>query len=305
MASPIIAIVGPTASGKSSLADTLALHFNTHVISVDALQIYKDMNIGVAKLPPEERKAKLDMVDCAELEETYSVQRFQQEARTCVESLRIHHKQVILCGGTGLYLNAVIDDMHFPQGSFENPQRHYYESLVEVEGSDFVFKLLCKRDPASAALIHPHNVRRVIRALEMLDDGISYAEHVKGLQRLKPFYTARIYGLSWPREELYSRIEKRVEAMIEQGLVDEVVRLKARGLQQSKTASQAIGYQEILSYLDGTYSLEMAVDLIKRRTRHYAKRQISWFSRDPRVEWLDCTTQSLDGMCHKIINDIS
>lgn len=283
----VVAIVGPTASGKSALADELAVRLATSVISVDAMQVYRGMDVGTAKTPVEERRAPLLMIDVADVGDDYSVRLFQRGARACIDDLLCAHRLPILCGGTGLYLNAVVDRMEFPAGATESPARERYERYLEQEGSEALYALLSARDPASAALIHPNNTRRVVRALEMLEGGVSYAEHHKGLHECKPFYDARIFGLAMSRERLYRRINERVDLMMEQGLLAEVEALLDRGLGSSATARQAIGYKEILDYLDGACSLDEAVETIKTRSRRYAKRQLSWFRRDGRVSWLD------------------
>lgn len=289
---PVIAVVGPTASGKSSLADLLARRLTSEVVSVDAMQVYRGMDIGTAKTPRAERLAPLRMVDVCDPSDDYSVQLFQRDCRAVVDELLGQGEVPVLCGGTGLYLNAVIDDMRFPAGEKGAKERSVYEGMAEELGADRLYRLLQERDPASAALIHPNNVRRVVRALEMLDEGVSYAEHNKGLHKRAAWYQSFIFGLSMPRELLYRRIEERVDLMIEQGLVEEVRGLHEAGAFGNTTAGQAIGYKELVGYLDGSVSLENAVDAIKVRTRRYAKRQISWFKNDTRVEWIDISEVS-------------
>ena len=284
---PVLAIVGPTASGKSALAELLACTLHSSVVSVDAMQVYRGMDIGTAKIPEAERRCPLLMVDVADIGDEYSVKLFQQDGRRCVDELLGEGKVPILCGGTGLYLDAIIDDMQFPAGSSGDERRSAYERLLAQEGAQHLYKLLMERDPESAQLIHPNNTRRVIRALEMLDEGSSYARHHEGLRKLAPHYDARIWGITCDRAILYQRIDRRVDEMFAQGLVDEVVRLRARGLASTRTASQAIGYKEVLAALEGQTSMDEARELVKRRTRHYAKRQLSWLRRDGRVRWVD------------------
>ena len=302
---PLVAIVGPTASGKSSIADLVALELGTDVISVDAMQVYKGMDLGTAKTPVSERLVPLRMVDVCDPTEDYSVQIFQRDCRDVVDSLLLTGKTPVLCGGTGLYLNAVIDEMVFPRGEKGDEHRSAYETLADELGAEGLHLLLEERDPASAALIHPHNVRRVVRALEMLDEGKSYAEHNKGLKTRSPHYEARIWGLTMDRSCLYSRIEQRVDHMIQQGLVDEVASLLDKGLVRESTAGQAIGYKELIEYLSGNCSLDEAVDAIKARTRRYAKRQISWFKNDGRVRWLDMDTLSVQEARDVILGNLN
>lgn len=301
---PVLAIVGPTASGKSALADAVASRLDTSVISVDAMQVYRGMDIGTAKTPAEERPVMLEMVDVCDVADDYSVSLFQQDARSCVDRALASNKIPVLCGGTGLYLNAVIDRMEFPSGEKGDTNRSKYEALAVELGPQGLYRLLEDRDPRSAGLIHPNNVRRVIRALEMLDEGVSYAEHHEGLHQRAPYYEATIWGISMNRERLYERIEQRVDSMFKQGLVEEVQGLLEHGLRRESTAGQAIGYKELIDYFDGVCTLEEAADQIKIRTRHYAKRQISWFKRDGRVTWLDMDSLSLDDSVKRVCDSI-
>lgn len=291
MTIPVVCIVGPTASGKSALADVLAEHFSVPVISVDAMQVYRGMDIGTAKTPIQNRCVELQMVDVCDVSQNYSVDMFQKQARQCVDVLLNEHRQPVLCGGTGLYLDAVIDEMEFPSGDVQSPSREKYTRFLEKHGTDALYALLQEKDAVSAKEIHPHNTRRVIRALELYDQGLSYASIHDGLHARTPHYPVLIFGLTRKREELYARINTRVDCMFEQGLVDEVRSLLDQGLRDSKTASKAIGYKEIIDALDGLTSLDEARDLIKLHTRRYAKRQLSWLKRDKRTIWL-----SLDDM---------
>lgn len=298
---PVVAIVGPTASGKSALADAVALRLSSEVVSVDAMQVYRGMDIGTAKTPLDKRPVPLRMVDVCEAGDDYSVQLFQRGCREVVDGLLAAGRTPVLCGGTGLYLNAVIDDMRFPSGEKGSSARSPYEAIAEEQGPQALFSLLLERDPKSAELIHPNNVRRVVRALEMLDEGVSYAEHHKGLHQRKAHYEALICGLTMPRELLYERIEQRVDQMIRDGLVEEVRGLWERGLLADTTSGQAIGYKEIVGYLEGSSTLEAAIDSIKVRTRHYAKRQISWFKNDGRVKWIDISRTGIDEAAEGIL----
>lgn len=297
----VLCIVGPTASGKSALADELACRLATSVISVDAMQVYRGMDIGTAKTPVSERRRPLLMVDVADIGDAYSAQLFQEEARICIDSLCSEGKLPILCGGTGLYLDATIDDMVFPKGDTSSETRKRYEKMAEDEGSEAVYALLESRDPASAELIHPNNVRRVIRALELLDEGKSYAVQHAGLHERAPWYDASIWGIAMDRERLYRRISVRVDQMLQDGLVDEVEGLVAAGFRDTLTAMQAIGYKEIVDCLEGSCTLPEATEEIKKRTRRYAKRQLSWFKRDGRVKWLDLDQMDTNGAADMIM----
>lgn len=301
---PVACIVGPTASGKSALADLLASRLGVPVVSVDAMQVYRGMDVGTAKTPVDARPVPLEMVDVCDVDADYSVQLFQRDARFCVDATLAQNKPAVLCGGTGLYLNAVIDEMVFPSGEKGDAGRSRYEAMAEAEGAGALHALLASRDPRSAALIHPNNVRRVVRALEMLDEGLSYAEHNEGLHKRAAHYDARIWGLTMSRERLYASIERRVDQMMAQGLLDEVQDLMGRGLTRSTTGAQAIGYKELMDYLEGLCSLSEAVDKIKIRTRHYAKRQLSWFKNDGRVRWIDRDETSLQEAADLVLADL-
>ena len=286
-AGPVVCIVGPTASGKSSLAERLAVSLGSAVVSVDAMQVYRGMDIGTAKTPADERACELMMVDVCDVGDDYSVRLFQRDARACVDALLASERTPVLCGGTGLYLDAVIDEMDFPAGRTGSAARERYEAIARDEGALALHELLRGRDPKSAELIHPNNVRRVVRALEMLDEGVSYAAKHEGLRARRPHYDALLFGITMDRERLYQRIDARVDAMVEAGLVDEVRALAEGGLAETLTAMQAIGYKEVVAYLDGALTLDEAIDEVKRRSRRYAKRQLSWLRRDGRVRWLD------------------
>ena len=286
-AGPVVCIVGPTASGKSSLAERLAVTLGSAVVSVDAMQVYRGMDIGTAKTPVDERACELMMVDVCDVGDDYSVRLFQRDARACVDALLAEGRTPVLCGGTGLYLDAVIDEMDFPAGQTGSEARERYEAIARDEGALALHELLRGRDPKSAELIHPNNVRRVVRALEMLDEGVSYAAKHEGLRVRRPHYDALLFGITMDRERLYKRIDARVDAMVEAGLVDEVRALAEGGLAETLTAMQAIGYKEVVAYLDGALTLDEAIDEVKRRSRRYAKRQLSWLRRDGRVRWLD------------------
>ena len=300
-AGPVVCIVGPTASGKSSLAERLAVTLGSAVVSVDAMQVYRGMDIGTAKTPVDERACELMMVDVCDVGDDYSVRLFQRDARACVDALLAEGRTPVLCGGTGLYLDAVIDEMDFPAGRTGSEARERYEAIARDEGALALHELLRGRDPKSAELIHPNNVRRVVRALEMLDEGVSYAAKHEGLRARRPHYDALLFGITMDRERLYKRIDARVDAMVEAGLVDEVRALAEGGLAETLTAMQAIGYKEVVAYLDGALTLDEAIDEVKRRSRRYAKRQLSWLRRDGRVRWLDYDWLDEDGAARIVL----
>lgn len=296
-------IVGPTASGKSAVAERVADLVSGEVVSVDAMQVYRGMNIGTAKIPPCRRRHPLHMVDVCPVTENYSVERFQADARSCIDDLCAAGIIPVLCGGTGLYLNAVIDEMDFAPGYRGDERRAAYEELACRAGADHLHALLAERDPESAAAIHPHNTRRVIRALELCDEGISYADSLRTLHKRAPHYQTLIFGLDLPRELLYERIDRRVDGMFSLGLVEEVVRMRGEGLSPATTAGQAIGYKEMLEALDGLITLDEARAAIKSATRRYAKRQISWFRHDGRVRWIDMGTHDTEAAARLIASE--
>lgn len=300
----VVCVVGPTASGKSAVSELVALELGSSVVSVDAMQVYRGMDVGTAKTPVAERRAPLLMVDVADPLESYSVQLFQEQARACVDALLAEGRLPVLAGGTGLYLNAVIDEMSFPSGEKDDERRRSYEALAAERGPEGLHALLAERDPDSAGLIHPNNVRRVVRALEMLDEGVSYARHHEGLHERRPHYDARIWGLTMARERLYARIDERVDQMVAAGLVEEVRGLAERGLTAERTSGQAIGYKEVLEALAGTCTMDEAIEQVKLRSRRYAKRQLSWFRHDGRVRWIDLDACDVEGAARQIVSEL-
>ena len=295
-----VAIVGPTAVGKSDVADRLAARLSSEVLSCDAMQIYRGMDIGTAKMMPEECLAPLRLVDIVDPGVAYSAALYQSDARVQIERLLGEKRLPVFCGGTGLYLKAALDEMDFPSGELEDERRAGYQELAERIGEEALHTLLAERDPESAAVIHPHNVRRVIRALEMHDDGVSYAQQKSKFSVPREHYHAMWFGLTRSREVLYEHIDLRVDLMFEQGLVDEVRGLMDQGLGDALTSMQAIGYKEIIDALHGVSTMDEARELIKMRSRRYAKRQLSWFKRDDRIVWFDMDELTVD----EVVDDI-
>lgn len=298
----VLVVAGPTAVGKSSVADGVAQVLGGAVVSSDSMQVYRGMDIGTAKMPPAERKSHLHLIDIVEPSESYSAALFQRDARAVIDGLLSNGSVPVVCGGTGLYIDAALDDMHFPSGDLESSSRTKYQALADELGEAGLHKLLRDRDPMSAAAIHPHNVRRVVRALEMLDEGVSYAEQRKGFSSPDPFYPALRFVLNMDRAALYERINARVDKMFEDGLVDEVKNLVCQGARDALTSRQAIGYKEVIDYLDGNATLEDSKELIKQRSRRYAKRQLSWFKRDARFRWIDMDELGVEGAIDLIVD---
>lgn len=298
----VIAILGPTASGKSEVAQRVALKLDGEVVSADSMQVYRSMDIGTAKLKPSEQLVPHHLIDILDPGEAFSAQLFQQLSRKAFDEIAQRGKVPILCGGTGLYVQAALEDMRFPKGDqLHNATREKYEHLAQEQGNQAVWDILHRLDPESAHLLHVNNVRRVIRALEMHEQGISYAQQVKNIRCLAEVVPSLCFGLSRTPELLAQRINKRVDTMFEQGLVEEVADLLQRGFRSALTAPQAIGYKEVVAYLDGACSLEEAAEHIKTATRRYAKRQRTWLRRDSRLTMLDADTLTVDQIVERIV----
>lgn len=298
---PVLTIVGPTASGKSSLAIAVAQRLNGEIVSADSMQIYRFMNIGTAKIDLEATSVKHHGIDIVDPGQAYSAQLFQDYARNAFLEIDQNNKVPLLCGGTGFYVQAALEDMQFPSGEqTENPVREYYQAYADSHGAEQLWQLLKEKDSASADVIHPHNVRRVVRALEMFEEGISYAEQSKNIRNLPSVVPSVRFGLHVDPDILAKRINSRVDQMIEQGLVNEVRDLIQKGFKQALTAPQAIGYKEIVAYLEGQCSLKEATNQIKTATRRYAKRQRSWFKRDSSIIWLEATRISQEELVEEV-----
>ena len=290
LSAPVIAIVGPTASGKTDAAQIVAERLGGEVVSADSMQIYRGMDIGTGKLPASERRVPHHGFDLVDPGEPYSAALFQAFARRCFRDIDARGKRAVLCGGTGQYVQAAIDDFVFPKGDqVENPVRERWTAYAEEHGNQALWEALEARDPASAAVIHPNNVRRVVRAFELLEDGTSLAEQRAKLASIPQLVPACFIGLSVDPAALNARIDARVDAMFDAGLVDEVAHLLQSGFRDGITAPQAIGYKEVVAALDGETTMEEAATRIKTATHRYAKRQRTWFRKDRRIRWIDAT----------------
>lgn len=290
----VIGIVGPTASGKTALADRIAHNLASEIITADSMQVYRGMDTGTAKPSAQERSVTHHCLDLVDPGTPYSAALFQSDARTIIDDLLDSGKIPVLCGGTGLYIRAALDDMQFPSGELSSDSRFEMERLAEQIGPQAMHDKLDVVDPDSAALIHPNNVRRTIRALEIAAQGGSYAQQAAGFSKRREYYPSVLIGLSMDRETLYARINARVDGMIETGLLREVEQLLDAGFREALTAAQAIGYKELVPVLETGQDLDEAVALIKQATRRYAKRQMTWFGADSRIKWIDVTTMSAD-----------
>jgi tRNA dimethylallyltransferase len=294
-------VVGPTAVGKTALAEEIASRLAGEIVSADSMQVYRGMDIGTAKPAPEDRRVPYHCIDLVEPGEAYSAALYQQAARAAFAECADRMSLPVLCGGTGLYVRAALDPLEFPAGEQRTLAREAYEAFVAANGAEALHALLKERDPASAELVHPNNVRRVIRALEMLADETTYAEQSAGFSQRESVYPCAMIGLSMDRGALNTRIDARVDAMLERGLLGEVEGLLARGLREALTAAQAIGYKELVPVIEDGASLEVAIDSIKRASRRYAKRQLTWFRSDPRIHWIDVTDSSLSQVTDKAL----
>ena len=292
----IAAIVGPTAGGKTALSIALAKHFGGEIVSCDSMQVYKRMNIGTAKPTAEEMDGVVHhMIEIAEPNIVYSCAEYVSDAKKVIEDIVSRGKLPIVCGGTGLYLDSLLRG-----GSFEvtDVDPEYRESLYNAaaeKGNEFVHSMLREIDPESAEAIHPNNVKRVIRALEIYKTtGKTKTELDENSRSNEGEYDALVVGLRYvDREVLYRRIDLRVDQMIRDGLEDEIRALLAEGVfDSSGTATQAIGYKELLGYIKGEMPYDDAVELLKRSTRRYAKRQLTWFSNHSNVTWIDVEKQN-------------
>ena len=288
MKKPLIVLTGPTAVGKTSLSIALARAVEGEIISADSMQVYKHMDIGSAKIKKEEMEGIPHyLIDALEPDEEFHVVRFQEMAKEAMKEIYSKGKIPILTGGTGFYIQAVVKDIDFSQDTEKSSVRERLENLAQEKGGEYLHELLAQRDPESAEKIHPNNIKRVIRALEYYEltgEKISLHNEREG-EKVSPYNTA-YFVLNDHRERLYEKIDRRVDQMLDEGLVEEVRRLAQMGYTRDMVSMQGLGYKEILAYLEGEYSLEEAVYVLKRDTRHFAKRQLTWFRREKDVIWV-------------------
>ena len=289
MKKPLIVLTGPTAVGKTALSIALAKQLGCEIISADSMQIYKYMDIGSAKIMPQEMEGVPHyLVDVLKPEEEFHVVRFQQMAKEAMEQIYAHGNIPLLVGGTGFYIQAVTRDIDFTEGEEDRVYRSSLEEIAKTKGPEILHQRLQEIDPPSAASIHANNVKRVIRALEFYHlNGYPISRHNQQESEKESPYNLAYFVLNDERSHLYERIDKRVDLMMESGLVEEVCRLKAMGYDRSMVSMQGLGYKELLAWLDGEFSLDEAVRILKRDTRHFAKRQITWFKREKDVIWMN------------------
>lgn len=289
MKQPLIILTGPTAVGKTELSIALAKAVNGEIISADSMQVYKYMDIGTAKIMPEEMQGvKHYLVDELAPDEDFNVVRFAQMAREAMEEIYAKGKIPILVGGTGFYIQAVLYGIDFTENEEDKAFRQSLEKIAQEQGELVLHEKLKEVDPASAKAIHPNNVKRVIRALEYFEQtGEPISAHNDRERQKESPYNAAYFVLTNDREVLYDRINQRVDKMLEAGLLEEVKGLLERGYKKEMVSMQGLGYKEIIDYLEGNITLEEAVYILKRDTRHFAKRQLTWFRRERDVVWFD------------------
>mgnify|MGYP001258064894 CR=1 FL=1 len=288
----LLALVGPTAVGKTKMSIRLAKKINGEVISGDSMQVYRGMDIGTAKIKPEEMEGiPHHMIDILDPDEAFSVSQFQRMATELITQINRRQAIPLLVGGTGLYVQSVTHQFRFPEKKGSAMIRQKWKTYLAQHGPHQLHEALRKRDPEYARTLHPHNTRRIIRALEIWElTGQSMREYQQDWHKESP-YDLIMIGLTMERSTLYERINRRVDQMVKEGLIEETERIIAKGIPEDATALQAIGYKEIIQYLKGRLSKEEAIALLKRNTRRFAKRQFTWFRRMKEIHWFDLTEE--------------
>ena len=293
---PLLILTGPTAVGKTKLSIALAKAVGGEIISADSMQVYRHMDIGSAKITEEEMQGiPHHMIDILDPTEDFNVVIFQEYARRHIREIAERGHIPILVGGTGFYIQSVLYDIDFTENEEDSSYRKFLEALAEEKGCEHLHQLLTEKDPASAKEIHAHNLKRVIRALEFFEQtGTPISAHNETQRQKASAYASCYFVLNDDRQKLYERIDKRVDQMLADGLVAEVEKLLAMGCKRESVAMQGLGYKEIIDYLQGSCTLEEAVYLIKRDTRHFAKRQLTWFRREKEVIWVNKGNEASD-----------
>jgi len=288
MKQPLIILTGPTASGKTALSVKLAKRIGGEIISADSMQVYRHMDVGSAKVTVEEMDGvPHHLIDVLDPQDAFNVVVFQEMAKKAMEEIYQNGHIPIVAGGTGFYIQALLNDIDFTENDGDTEYRQSLEKLAAEQGANVLHEKLRAVDPASADAIHANNVKRVIRALEFYEQtGKRISEHNEEERQKESPYNFAYYVLNMDRARLYSRIDMRVDKMVEDGLVEEVEKLKAMGCTRDMVSMQGLGYKEILDYLNGELSLDEAIYVLKRDTRHFAKRQLTWFKREKEVSWI-------------------
>ena len=296
MKRPLIILTGPTAVGKTKASIGLAKALNGEIISADSMQVYKYMDIGSAKIRPDEMQGITHyLIDELEPDEEFHVVKFQQMAKEAMEAIYAKGKIPIVVGGTGFYIQALLYDIDFTESNEDTAYRQELEQLANEKGAEHLHEMLRKVDPVSADTIHANNVKRVIRALEFYHQtGEKISEHNEQERAKNSPYDFCYFVLNDDREKLYERINLRIDQMLEEGLIDEVKALKDKGYTRDMVSMQGLGYKEILDYLNNECTLEEAIYILKRDTRHFAKRQLTWFRRERDVIWVEKPSYDYD-----------
>jgi tRNA dimethylallyltransferase len=286
---PLIILTGPTAAGKTKLSIELAKRIDGEIISADSMQVYRHMDIGSAKIKPEEMMGiKHYLVDIQEPTEDFNIVLFQKYAKQAIEEIYAKGKIPIMVGGTGFYIQSVLYDIDFNENDEDSALRKELYDIAKEKGNHYLHEMLRGIDRKSAEAIHPNNVKRVVRAIEYYrQTGNRISEHNETEHEKKSAYDSHYFVLTDEREKLYKNIDLRVDMMLEEGLIDEVKKLVEMGCKRESTAMQGLGYKEIIDYLEGDITLDEAVYEIKRDTRHFAKRQLTWFRRERDVIWIE------------------
>ena len=298
----LLVILGPTASGKTGLSIDIARALETEIISGDSMLFYRGFDIGSAKPSTAEQSGiRHHMIDILPPEASYNVTEFLQEVQALITDLNEQGKLPVLVGGTGLYIQSLLEGYAFNQQSEDKEYRAYLERLAEEKGKEYVHGMLEKADPEAARRMHVNDFRRVIRALEVHHLG---GEKISQEKSQELVYDAYVMGLNWPRPKLYQRINMRVDIMVQQGLAAEIEGLLRAGVPQEAQAMKGIGYKEILAAINGQMTMEQAIDKVKQNSRHFAKRQVTWYRRMPYIHWYQPDLYQRDGLLANALWDI-
>lgn len=286
---PLIVLTGPTAVGKTALSISLAKAVNGEIISADSMQVYKHMDIGSAKIMPDEMDGvPHHLVDILMPDEEFHIAKFQQLAKASMKDIYARGRVPILVGGTGFYIQSITRDIDFTETDTDTTYRNELETFAKEHGAEALHARLQQVDPDAANEIHANNIKRVVRALEFYHQtGTMISKHNHEQKEKESPYNLKYFVLNDIRSRLYERIELRIDQMVEQGLIEEVQKLKNMGYTKNMVSMQGLGYKEILTYLDGDYTLDEALYVLKRDTRHFAKRQLTWFKREKDVIWVN------------------
>lgn len=302
----LVVIVGPTAVGKTEIAIEVAKNIDAEIISADSMQIYRYMDIGTAKPTLEERQGIIHhMIDIINPDEKFSAADFQARAKEYIKNVYRRNKIPLLTGGTGFYINSICYNYTFSNAQKDDSFRKLLQKQARQYGNQYLYKKLQKLDPIAAQKIHPNNLRRVIRAIEVcIKTGKPFSYYEEKTKKQESQFDLLMYGLTRPRDELYQRIDERVNNMINAGLITEVQKLLKMGYSPELNSMQGLGYRQIINYLYGKTTLSEAIYLISKDTRHYAKRQYTWFLRDKNIVWLNVSKEGKEKIISNIVNDI-